>query len=190
MRIIGGEARGRRLVAPEGTDTRPTADKTRESLFNILMRDVPEARALDLFGGTGALALEAMSRGAKSAVICDVSVSALKAIQVNVRSVMKDHPGVRVIKADYRAALKSLAGEAFDLIFLDPPYRLKEAYAISAQLILEHSLLAPGGILIAERSGDTPITWPAPLVIKDTRTYRDTAIDFVVLKDDPTEDNA
>ncbi|MBQ9408469.1 MAG: 16S rRNA (guanine(966)-N(2))-methyltransferase RsmD, partial [Clostridia bacterium] len=158
MRIIGGEARGRRLVAPEGTDTRPTADKTRESLFNILMRDVPEARVLDLFGGTGALALEAMSRGATSAVICDVSISALKAIQANVRSVMKDRSGVRVIKADYRAALKSLAGEAFDLIFLDPPYRLKEAYAISAQLILEHSLLAPGGILIAERSGDTPVT--------------------------------
>ena len=190
MRIIGGAARGRRLVAPYGMDPRPAADKTRESLFNILMREVPDAKVLDLFGGTGALALEAMSRGASGAVICDISMAAVKAIRTNAQAVMKDRPGVRVLKADYRAALKSLAGERFDLIFLDPPYRLSEAYAESARLILAYSLLSPDGILVAERAGDAAVNWPIPLKIKDTRTYRDTQIDFVIYDSDQTEDNA
>lgn len=179
MRIIGGEAKGRRLTAPVGTDTRPTADKTRESLFNILMREVPDAKVLDLFGGTGALALEAMSRGAKSAVINDSAASAIKAIQTNVCAVTGKDADVRVLKLDYRAALKSLAGEEFDLIFLDPPYKLGEAYLTSALLIAQHRLLGKEGLIVAERSGRTQIDWPKPFTVKDTRSYRDTSVDFV-----------
>ena len=179
MRIIGGEARGRRLIAPNGFETRPTADKIREALFSILMREVPGARVLDLFGGTGALALEAMSRGAESAVICDKASAAIRAIQTNTAAVMKDRPGVRVIKADYKAALKSLKDEQFDLIFIDPPYRLDEAYAESANSILHESLLSSDGILVFERRRETRIVLPPDLYISDTRLYRDTAIDFV-----------
>ena len=190
MRIIGGEARGRRLIAPSGTDTRPTADKTRESLFNILVRDVPGARVLDLFGGTGALALEAMSRGAESAVICDVNAAAIRAIKLNAQAVMKDRPGVRVMQADYRTALRQLEGQQFDLIFLDPPYRLSEAYELSAELILRGGLLHRDGLLVAERLKDAPLRYPKGLTLRDTRVYRDTAIDFAALDAPETEENA
>ena len=182
MRIIGGQARGRRLVSPDGMDTRPTADKTRESLFSILMREVPGASVLDLFGGTGALALEAMSRGAERAVINDVSAGAIKAIRANVQAVMKNAPGIDVVKADYRTALKSLTGQRFDLIFLDPPYRMAEAYALSAELILQYGLLDEDGLIVAERLKDTSIPWPQGLTVTDTRLYRDTAIDFVAIE--------
>ena len=180
MRIIGGEARGRRLVAPSGTDTRPTADKTRESLFAILMRDVPGADVLDLFGGTGALALEAMSRGANSAVICDNALSAIKAIEANVQTVMKGKAGVRVIRADYKSALKSLQGEKFDLIFLDPPYKMREAYTLSMQAIRDMRLLREDGQIIAERLREDALSVPEGYMIRDERIYRDTAIDFLI----------
>lgn len=184
MRIIGGEAGGRRLVAPEGSDTRPTADKTRESLFSILVREVPGADVLDLFGGTGALALEAMSRGANSAVIADVSVAAMKCINTNIKAVMGDRPGVRFIKADYRQALSLLRGSSFDLVFLDPPYRLSEAYAYSAGFLHENGMLAEGAVIVAERDKKTLIDWPRGLKLRDTRVYRDTAIDFVIPEDE------
>ncbi len=188
MRIIAGDARGRRLVAPEGLDTRPTADKTRESLFSILMRDLPGAKVLDLFGGTGALALEAMSRGAACAVICDKAPAAIRSIKINAAAVMKDRPGVRMLRADYKAALQSLAGEEFDLIFIDPPYHMTEAYTESAQLILRLKLLSMEGQLILERRRDTVLALPPGLKIRDTRLYRDTAIDFAVY-DQATEEN-
>ena len=179
MRIITGEAKGRRLIAPKGMETRPTADKTRESLFSILMRYVGDAKVLDLFGGTGALALEAISRGAQSAVICDVSDPAIKAIRANALAVTKDDGRVRVFKADYKAALERLKTERFDLVFLDPPYRLSEAYAYSARFLLENGMLNEDAIVAAERSTQLEIAWPKGLTKYDTRQYRDTAIDFL-----------
>ena len=179
MRIIGGDAGGRRLTAPEGTETRPTADKTRESLFNILVRRVPDARVLDLFGGTGALALEAMSRGARCAVICDVSSKAAKAIQTQIQTVMKDSPGVRFLKTDYKKALETLAGERFDLVFLDPPYRLTDSYGFVCGYLREHDMLADDGIIVAERSAQAVIAYPEGFTVFDTRNYRDTAVDFL-----------
>lgn len=180
MRIIAGDAKGRTLKAPVGNETRPTSDKVREALFSILMREVPDSRVLDLFGGTGALGLEAMSRGAESCVICDVSAKAIMSIQDNVRAVMKDRPGVTVIKADYRTALNSLMGKTFDLVFLDPPYRMEEAYAETAGFLAEHGMIAEDGIIVAERSAQTVLHWPAGWKCRDTRTYRDTCIELVV----------
>ena len=158
MRIIGGDARGRTIVAPEGNTTRPTADKTRESLFNILMRRVPDARVLDLFGGTGALALEAMSRGASSAVICDNNAKAIAAITRNTETVMKGKSGVTVIRADYRQALECLRGKEFDLIFLDPPYgsgMLEKAM----DMIREIDNVSENGIIICENGSSAG--WPS-----------------------------
>ena len=102
MRIISGEARGRTLFAPKGAQTRPTSDKIRGSLFNIIGARVLDARVLDLFGGTGALALEALSRGAESAVIADSSREAQRVIDRNARSVLKQDCDLRarVICAD------------------------------------------------------------------------------------------
>lgn len=182
MRIIGGEARGRTIVAPEVNTTRPTADKTRESLFNILMRRVADARVLDLFGGTGALALEAMSRGASSAVICDNNAKAIAAITRNTETVMKGKSGVTIIRADYRQALERLRGREFDLIFLDPPYAMTDAYEVSTRLIVQEKLLSGDGILLSERVSENSPVYDENLVLVDTRVYRDTRVDFLQVK--------
>ena len=184
MRIIGGTARGRRLIAPDGMETRPTADKVREALFSILINDVPGARVLDLFGGSGALALEAISRGAKNAVICDSAQSAIDCIRKNAQAVAGEEDRVRVVKGDYKKALSLLQNEQFELVFLDPPYRMAEAYAESAKMLLASGMLAPQGLIVAERKSDVVIAWSKGLKRIDQRVYRDTALEFVC------EDNA
>ncbi|MBR4235287.1 MAG: 16S rRNA (guanine(966)-N(2))-methyltransferase RsmD [Clostridia bacterium] len=182
MRIIGGEARGRRLIAPDGFDTRPTADKTREALFSILMREVPGAHVLDLFAGTGALALEALSRGAESAVMCDFSPKAKAAILRNTETVLKGRTGAEFIYGDYKKALAQLAGRRFDIVFLDPPYALNEAYAYTLSFLQRHNMLSEDGIIIAERAKDRVLELPEYAVIYDSRTYRDTCLDFIRLE--------
>ena len=130
MRIISGEAKGRPLFAPSGSQTRPTSDKIRGALFNIIGSRVLDSRVLDLFGGSGALALEALSRGAESAVIADNSRQAWQAIDRNAHNVLKDdfEYRVRILNQDYRSAIAAVEGQIFDLVFLDPPYRMAEAY--------------------------------------------------------------
>jgi len=180
MRIIAGEAKGRTIVAPKGDETRPTSDKIRDALFSILQFDVPGARVLDLFGGTGALALEAISRGAESAVICDVSQDAAKAVSRNIETVCGRDGRARFVKADYRKALDALRNEKFSLVFLDPPYRMTEAYTAAVAFILNNNMLTEDGIIIAERQKGAEYTLPDTVLIRDTRTYRDTQLDFIV----------
>ena len=129
MRIIAGEAKGRKLYAPGGEDTRPTADRIRESVFGILGSRTQGARVLDLFGGTGALALEALSRGATGATIVDSNVKAVACIRRNAEAVLGAECSARaeIIRADYRKAIERLTG-AYDLVFLDPPYRMKRLW--------------------------------------------------------------
>ena len=181
MRIISGEAKGRTLYAPAGGETRPTSDKIRGSLFNIIGSRVLEARVLDLFGGTGALALEALSRGADSAVIVDNAQAALQAIERNAKNVMKDEFEFRVqlLKADYRTAIGALEGRLFDLIFLDPPYRMVDAYADALSRMSAAEMLAPGCLVLCERLKSAEPVLPEPFHIVDTRVYSDTAVDFV-----------
>ena len=185
MRIIAGEAKGRTLYAPAGAQTRPTSDKIRGSMFNILGADVQGARVLDLFGGTGALALEALSRGAASAVIADSSRQAIQVIERNARSVLKDEfdARVRILKADYRAALTQLAGQAFDLVFLDPPYRMLEAYGDALARLRAAGGLARECVVVLERQRAARVPLPDFLAVTDTRCYGDTAVDFVTQRD-------
>ena len=122
MRIIAGQARGRVLAAPKGMDTRPTQGKVRESLFNILRPWLHQARVLDLFAGSGQLGLEALSQGAKRAVLCDASRDAIRVIRANAE---KTHLSEQceIICADAVTLLSRYAGKRkFDLVFLDPPY--------------------------------------------------------------------
>ena len=181
MRIISGEARGRTLFAPKGAETRPTSDKIRGSLFNIIGERVPDARVLDLFGGTGALALEALSRGAESAVIADSSREAQRVIDRNARSVLKEDFDlrVRVLCADYRSAIGAMAGRMFDLVFLDPPYRMVDAYAEALSRLMAGGMLAPGCLIVAERLKKAVVPLPRGFRVADTRIYGDTAVDFV-----------
>ncbi len=184
MRIISGEAKGRALFAPAGSQTRPTSDKIRGSLFNIIGSRVLDARVLDLFGGTGALALEALSRGADSAVIADNSRVALEAIDRNARSVLKEDYEYRVsiLGTDYRSTIGALEGRIFDLVFLDPPYRMVEAYGEALSRLYAGDMLAPGCLIVMERQKSAAVPVPEAFAVFDTRVYGDTAVDFVEVR--------
>lgn len=177
MRIIGGTARGKGLVAPEGMDTRPTSDRTREALFNILMTKVPDARVLDLFAGSGALSAEALSRGAQSVTCVDVSPKACQAIRKNL-----DLKGVagekQVIQSDWQAALGRIAGQ-FDLVFLDPPYHMTEVYAQAFEAICRRGLLAKDGVVVMEYEQDAKIPLPESAEVYDERKYGKARVMFV-----------
>lgn len=174
MRIIAGEFRGRRIQTPDGWDTRPTASRVREALFNILMGDIPGARVLDLFAGSGALALESLSRGAAYALVCDTDAAAIKAMELNAQT-FSVCDRMRIIRGDALAVAAGLAkqGEQFDIIFLDPPYRkgmLMQGIAVS------QSLLRPGGKIVAESlAAETPQSVPG-IGLKSTRKYGDSRI--------------
>ena len=178
MRIIAGEARGRTLVAPRGSGTRPTQDYVRESLFNILSPRVPGARVLDLFAGTGALALEAVSRGAEYAVLCDRDRAALACIRKNVAAVRAEDR-CRVFSGDYGACIRSLSGETgFDLVFLDPPYNNQNTGEISGML-MDAGLLLPGFLIVCEHRRGEPPKADGRFRAGDTRRYGDTEITFL-----------
>lgn len=146
MRIVAGEWKGRPLVAPRGQATRPTSDRVREALFSIL-GDVEGCRVLDLFAGTGAVALEALSRGAGEAVCVERSRPALAALRENVRRVGAE---ARVLVVP-RDAHRFAPDAPFDLVFADPPWKAAAAFA-DALKARAAELVGPGGVLVLERS--------------------------------------
>lgn len=178
MRIIGGSARGRSIVAPAGSKTRPTQEYVRESLFNIIRWDLQDARVLDLFAGTGALALEAVSRGAKDAVLIDMDRDACQAIKKNMET-SRLGAQCRLIARDYEQAMAQLAreGQKFDVVFIDPPYRMENTGEICAALY-DRGLLAEAFLLVVEhRRGCAPLL-DARFEAFDQRSYGDTQITF------------
>ena len=179
MRIIGGTARGRSLSAPAGMKTRPTQDYVRESLFNIIRWDVQEARVLDLFAGTGALSLEAISRGASEAVLIDMDRSACDAIKKNMEST-KLGDFCRLISRDYRQAMDQLVreGQTFDVVFIDPPYKMENTGEMCAALYDKGLLSGQFLILVEHRRGMAPLL-DERFEAFDLRKYGDTEITFV-----------
>jgi 16S rRNA (guanine(966)-N(2))-methyltransferase RsmD len=150
MRIIAGLAKGRKLKTLEGDATRPTAGKVRAALFNILNAWTLDADWLDLYAGSGAIGLEAVSRGARRAVLVERAGPALRVVQDNVATL--NLGGVELMPLDVLAALPRLAGQQFDVIFLDPPYADDPGAALA--LIAEHDLLKPDGRLVLEHHAD------------------------------------
>lgn len=144
MRVITGTARGRKLQTPQGFDVRPTTDNVKESMFNILMNDIEGRRVLDLFAGTGQLGIEALSRGAESAVFVDKDPESLKIIKSNLALCRFEAEVVRRDALDYL----DLCGK-FDVIFLDPPYD-SGLYEPVLNKVNSFDLLNDGGIIIAE----------------------------------------
>ncbi len=154
MRIITGEYRGRRLETPVGNDVRPTTDKVKEALFNLIMADVPEAVVVDLFSGSGNLGLEALSRGASRCYFCDSSRDSIALIRRNVEYCRAQERSV-IYTADYRKALDKIR-EKVDVFLLDPPYR-KGILPDCLARIEEAGLLAEDGVIVCEHGTDEPM---------------------------------
>jgi 16S rRNA (guanine966-N2)-methyltransferase len=185
MRITGGTYRSRALRAPHGHATRPTTDRVREALFGILTSagGVGGARVLDLYAGTGALALEALSRGAASAVLVESSREALGALRANIAALgLEDR--TRVVAVDVAQAIRRFGqgGEphAFDLVFADPPWAMVDAGHPAAALseLSRQNGVVPEGRVVLEHSSRTIPLDVEGLVRLDTRRYGDTALTF------------
>jgi 16S rRNA (guanine966-N2)-methyltransferase len=171
MRVISGEFGGRTLVAPRGRSTRPTSDRVREALFSIL-EPVAGSRVLDLFAGSGALAIEALSRGAVAATLVDSSRAAVTAIERNLAALGLQAEVRRQTVAAFLGTAR-ISAPQYDLVFLDPPYRQASELAgmLSAALA---PVLAPGARVIAEGDRRAPLSLDFSLV--DERRYGDTLI--------------
>ena len=156
MRVITGKARGVNLKTPEGIQTRPTADRVKEALFSVINFDIPGAVVLDLFGGTGQLGIEALSRGANRAVFVDESEKACLLIRENLRRTKLEQQS-KVLRSDYLAFLHSCI-DKFDIVFLDPPYA--EVFLENAiKRITEIDILQSDGIIVTERPLGKELPW-------------------------------
>ena len=154
--MITGSARGVQLKTPEGMVTRPTTDRVKEAMFSIIHFDIPGARVLDLFGGSGQLGIEALSRGAQSAVFVDAGEPACQLIRENLKRARLEKQAV-VVRSDYLQYL-SRTREQFDIILLDPPYA--EVFLENAlKRITEIDILRSGGIIVAERPLGKELPW-------------------------------
>ena len=182
MRIVAGTHRGRRLRAPAGTATRPTADRVREAVFSII-GPVDGLDVLDLFAGSGALGLEALSRGAASAVLVDRSPRAASAARANAEDLGLAHK-VRIVRRDWRSALAAerAAGRRFGLCLLDPPYSLTDRVVAGVGALLA-PLMESSATVVIEHSAALPPPEPSGLEIasRTDRTYGDTAVSVIRL---------
>jgi len=150
-RIIGGQGKGRRLRTPRGEATRPTGARVRQTLFDVLAASLPGCRFLDPFAGSGAVGLEALSRGASTVTLVDASATAVAALRENARALAHAGGEVQVYRQDARVAMGGLArsGARYDVVFLDPPYAGGE-YERLLETVAAFGLLAPDGVVVVE----------------------------------------
>ncbi len=176
MRIIGGKYRSRILSEFAGEDVRPTSDRVKESLFNILSLKMQGARVLDLFTGSGALGLESLSRGAKEVVFNDCAKDSLAIVKKNLSALKIPVGGAeaKLSGCDYLTCLEGQYGQ-FDIIFIDPPYRL-DFGKNALETIARKGLLSPGGVAVYER--DKPFEGEVGLEQYDERRYGKTYLTF------------
>lgn len=183
MRIITGKARGLQLTAPKTYDVRPTADRVKESVFNIIGTKIIGARVVDLFAGTGNLGLESWSRGAAAVTFIDASRESLRLVRSNVAK-CRAEADCRLLKGSAPQVAEQLAqaGECFDLAFCDPPYNKGWIQQIIA-LLGRRSFLCTGGYLIVERSAHDELPeLPASCELVRSSHYGETIVDFILLK--------
>lgn len=155
MRIISGKARGTKLYTLDGTATRPTLDRVKESLFNIIQNDIEDSTVLDLFSGSGAIGLEFLSRGAKRVVLCDSSKDAIKIIKQNVQKTHFEEK-VEVYNMEFTKLVERLQNQKFDIIYIDPPYAT-DFIKISLEKIIEYELVNENTKIIVETDDETRI---------------------------------
>ena len=186
MRVVAGEARGRRLIAPEGDDTRPTLDRVREAMFNSLVSldAVDGARVLDLFAGSGALGIEALSRGALSCVFVEHDRSARRVIEENLRTTgLADRAQVVASTAEQwmRAAELDPESHRFDLVLLDPPYAMDDDEW--RRMLAVVSGIAIGGVVVTE--SDRPLPIPDDWDARKEKKYGGTLVSVLLPPESP-----
>ena len=180
MRIIAGQHKGRQLKSFKGTDIRPTSDRVREAIFNVLGESIADSTVLDLFCGTGALGIEALSRGAKSVVFVDSSSRAVDIVKSNLEMI-DCLSKTKIIKSDAVRYLrrKATEQEQFDIIFCDPPYR-DDVYGSVLDIISTNSVLSPHGVLVLEFAVSKEMgIVPEGIELIKTKIYGDTKVSFL-----------
>lgn len=178
MRIIAGKFKGRTLETLRGNSVRPTTDRVKESIFNLIQFRLDDARVLDLFCGSGALGIESLSRGASHVTFCDKSRAS---IEITKKNLEKVYGNISIINKDYSACVDGLSreGKKFDIIFLDPPYLEGLQDAILNKL-MESEILDEDGVIIYERSREVDgARLPKGFVLTDSRDYGSTTIDLI-----------
>ena len=172
MRIIAGERKGHTIFAPKGLDTRPTSDRVRENVFNIVAPWVEGARVLDLYAGSGAMGLEALSRGAASAVFVEAEPQAVRAIERNLDKLRLT--GARIVRAGATTGLaqEAAAGRKYDLVLVDPPYAMTDYDTLARYL---PRVLADDGLLVLESSARVEPELRG-LAVRTTRKYGSTRV--------------
>ncbi len=175
MRLSGGARARQSVAAPKGRKTRPTAAKVREAMFAVLGKRVHGARVLDLFAGSGALGLEAMSRGAASVVFVDNDASAAFAIRRNALRLIEDDDRWRIMPMHAARALRTLRG-TFDVVLVDPPYDRGAAEELA--VLMQRGLLAADGIAVVEHRSKDALALPQSMKVIKTSKYGDTSLTF------------
>jgi 16S rRNA (guanine966-N2)-methyltransferase len=173
-RVIAGTAGGRRLTVPTGRDTRPTSDRAREGLFatvHSLLGDLDGLRAADLYAGSGAVGLEALSRGAAHVLLVESSPRAAKVIRANVEAL--GLPGAEVVADRVERVLRQPPAEPYDLVFADPPYAVTDdTVTLVLEALRDNGWLAPGALVAVERATrGAPVTWPSGYTESRARRY-------------------
>ena len=183
MRIISGKARGTKLFTLEGENTRPTLDRVKESVFNIIQNEIEGTKILDLFAGSGAIGLEFLSRGAEKAILCDKSKEAINIIKKNVEKTHFQN-NVQIYNTDFENCLEKIKNEQFDIIYLDPPYETD--YIIKAlEKIIKENIAKEESLIIIETDDELRIEKQIEnidVTIVDKRKYGRATIIFLSLK--------
>jgi len=172
MRVIAGSAKGCKLKAPEGLQTRPTADRIKETMYNILSPELIDADVMDIFSGSGALAIEALSRGARYAAIIDNDKQSISVIKENLKKTRLSSES-RLMEEDAFHAMEILSreGYSFDIIMMDPPYG-QGLVQQTIKKILEYGLIKPDGIIMAEQGSDEKIFLTEGLHVFKEKIYK------------------
>ena len=181
MRVIAGKYKGRTLFSPKDQSVRPTTDRIKENVFNLIQGRIVGAAFLDLFGGSGAMSVEALSRGAVKAVTVDASRESAELIKKNFQKVGVGREA-QLLELGYDVALRRLAGQKFDLIYLDPPYKA-EYYEDILQSILANGVLAENGLILFEHATERPFPpLPEGLSLFDSRKYGSVTLELISIK--------
>ena len=179
MRIIAGSFKGRKLVSPKGSRTRPTSDRVREAIFSIIGDDIKDARVLDLYSGTGAMGLEALSRGARQVVFVEKDPAALRCLKTNIKAA-----GCQVSCRVFNRPVLSYLQEpdlndGFDVVFADPPYA-GDLGTLTLKAVSKHAKPLKGCLVVLEHApGRSPEAVPENMGVVDTRKYGNTGVTFL-----------